>query len=72
MNTWTFAYNDVSDVALGLSDHYVWDTSSVLVDKKTTRRASIQAAYNDTSKDFHHVVEFGQNALSIYQLNGRA
>lgn len=65
VNTWTFAYNDISDVALGLSDHYVWDASSVLVDKKTTRRASIQAAYNDTAKDFHHVVEFGQNALSF-------
>jgi len=65
MNTWTFTYNDITDVALGLSDHYVWDASSVLVDKKSNRRASIQAAYNDTAKDFHHVVEFGQSALSF-------
>ena len=56
VNTWTFAYNNVSDVALGLSDHYVWDASSVVVDEKTNRRASIQAAFNDTAKDFHHVV----------------
>ncbi|KAA9034525.1 M1 family metallopeptidase [Ginsengibacter hankyongi] len=65
VNTWTFAYNNITDVALGLSDHYVWDASSVLVDKKANRRASIQAAYNDTAKDFHHVVEFGQRALSF-------
>ena len=64
VNTWTFAYNDISDVALGLSDHFVWDASSVIVDEKTRRRVSIQAAYNDTAKDFHHVVEFGQSALS--------
>jgi len=65
VNTWTFAYNDVSDVALGLSNHYVWDASSVLADEKTNRRASIQAAFNDTARDFHHVVEFGQSALSF-------
>jgi hypothetical protein len=65
INTWTFAYNNVTDVALGLSDHYVWDASSVVVDEKTNRRASIQAAFNDTAKDFHHAVEFGQSALSF-------
>ncbi|HMJ48499.1 MAG TPA: M1 family metallopeptidase [Ferruginibacter sp.] len=64
VNTWTFAYKNVTDVALGLGDHYVWDASSVVVDEKTNRRASIQAAFNDTAKDFHHVVEFGQSALS--------
>ena len=64
VNTWTFAYDDVSDMALGLSDHYVWDASSVVVDEKTNRRASMQAAFNDTAKDFHHAVEFGQSALS--------
>ena len=68
VNTWTFTYNDITDIALGLSDHYVWDASSVLVDKKTNRRASIQAAYNDTAKDFHDVVEFGQSALSFLSM----
>ncbi len=64
-NTWTFAYKDITDVAVGLSDHYVWDASSVVVDANTNRRAGIQAAFNDTAKDFHHVVEFGQSALSF-------
>lgn len=68
MNTWVFSYNDISDVALGLSDHYVWDASSVVVDENTHRRASIQSAYNDTAKDFHHVVEFGKSALSYLSL----
>ena len=63
VNTWTFAYNNISDVAFGLSDHFVWDASSVIVDDKTNRRASIQAAYNDTAKDYHQMVNFGQSAL---------
>ncbi len=65
VNTWTFAYNNVSDMALCLSNHYVWDASSVVVDEASKRRASIQSAFNDTAKDFHHAVEFGQSALSF-------
>ena len=64
VNTWTFAYKNITDVALGFSDHYVWNASSIIVDEKTKRRASIQAAFNDTSKDFHHMITFGKTALS--------
>ncbi len=64
VNTWTFTYDNITDVALGLSDHFVWDASSVIVDPKTKRRASMQAAYNDTAKDFHRMVEIGQSSLS--------
>ncbi|HXO73879.1 MAG TPA: M1 family aminopeptidase, partial [Puia sp.] len=45
------------------SDHFAWDASSVVVDKSTGRRASVQSAYNDTAKDFHQMVEFGRHAL---------
>ncbi len=64
INTWSFTYDNITDVALGLSDHFVWDASSVIVDPKTNRRASMQAAYNDTAKDFHRMVEIGQSSLS--------
>lgn len=62
-NTWHFKAANVPDVALGLSDHFVWDASSVVVDKTTGRRASAQAAYNDTAADYHHVVHFAKEAL---------
>ena len=63
INTWVWTANDLEDMALGISDHYAWDASSVVVDDATHRRASVQAAYNDTAKDFHHMVEFGRHAL---------
>jgi hypothetical protein len=50
-------------VAFGLSDHFNWDASSVLVDDATGRRASVQAAYNDTARDFHYMVGFGKQSL---------
>jgi hypothetical protein len=50
-------------MTVGLSDHFVWDASSVVVDDATGRRASVQSAFNDSAKDFHQMVEFGRHAL---------
>ncbi|WP_324672134.1 M1 family metallopeptidase [Hymenobacter sp. GOD-10R] len=69
MNTWVWKANDISDVTLGLSDHYVWDAASVVVDPATNRRASMQAAFADATKDFHSSVKFGQNALGWFSRN---
>ncbi len=63
MNTWHFKVNDIPDVTFALSDHYDWDAASVVVDDATHRRASVQAAYNDTAADYHHMVGFGRHAL---------
>jgi hypothetical protein len=61
--SWVWKANDITDVTANISDHYVWDASSVIVDDATKRRASVQSAYNDTAKDFHRMVEFGRHAL---------
>ncbi len=63
MNTWQFTANNIPDMAFGISDHFVWDAGSVVVDKGTGRRASVQAAYNDTAKDYTQMVEFGKHSL---------
>ena len=62
-NTWRFHAVDIPDMTFNLSDHYVWDGASVVVDDATRRRASVQASYNDTAADFHHMVRFGRHAL---------
>ena len=63
VNTWQFKANNIPDMAFGLSDHFVWDAASVVVDDAAKRRAGVQAAYNDTAADYHHVVQFGRHAL---------
>ncbi len=65
-NTWKFSADHITDVCYAVSDHYVWDASSVVVDPQTNRRSSVQAAYNDTAEDFHHSVEWAQNALRFF------
>ncbi|BAU53572.1 M1 family metallopeptidase [Mucilaginibacter gotjawali] len=63
-NTWTWKATNVSDMAVGISDHYDWDAASTVVDDATGRRASMQSAFNDRSADFHHAVQAGRNSLS--------
>jgi hypothetical protein len=69
MNTWVWKATDISDMTVGLSDHYVWDAASVIVDPATKRRASVQAAFADATTDFHSSVKFGQNALGWFSRN---
>jgi Peptidase family M1 domain len=69
MNSWVFTTTNIPDVALALSDHYVWDASSVVVDKTTSRRASVQAAFIDTAADFHQMVGFGKHSLDWFSNN---
>jgi hypothetical protein len=63
VNSWKWKASDITDVTFGLSDHYLWDASSVVVDDASHRRASVQSAYNDKAADFHRMVEFGRHAL---------
>jgi hypothetical protein len=65
-NTWVWTAKDISDVTFGLSDHYVWDAASVIVDAKAKRRASVQAAYADSTVDFRQSVKNAQYALGWF------
>ncbi len=69
VNTWQWMAADVPDVAIAISDHYVWDAASVVVDDVTQRRVSMQSAFNDTAEDFHHMTEFGIHALGWLSRN---
>lgn len=62
--SWKFAAKGVPDFAFSLSDHYLWDRSSVVVDSSTMRRTSVNAAYKSSSKDFVEVAEFARIAIS--------
>lgn len=54
-NTWNFTAKNVTDFAFAVSDHYVWKSSSVLVDNNTGRRTRVDAVYNPDHKDYENV-----------------
>jgi hypothetical protein len=62
-NTWKFKAENVTDFAFALSDHYLWDGSSLIVDKVTGRRVFIDAAYNKDSKDFYKVAQTAREEI---------
>ena len=62
-HTWRFTASHIPDMTFAVSDHYDWDGGSVVVDDATGRRASVQAAYNDTSVDYRSMVQFGRHGL---------
>ena len=65
-NTWKFKADDITDVCYAVSKHYVWDAASTVVDAKTNRRASMQAAFDNSAADFHHAVEWGLHAFRFF------
>ncbi|MEO8111021.1 MAG: M1 family metallopeptidase [Ginsengibacter sp.] len=52
---WKFSADSVTDFAFAISDHYLWDVSSVLVDSLTGRRTLAEAAYNKIHRDYFDV-----------------
>ena len=63
---WHFTATDIPDVALGLSDHYDWDGTSVVVDDRAHRRVSVQSAYNQGTQDYPHMAEWVRHALDYF------
>ncbi len=54
-NTWLFESTDVTDVAVAISNHYVWQSSSLVVDTVTRRRTRVDAVFNPRHKDYFFV-----------------
>ncbi|WP_158798398.1 M1 family metallopeptidase [Pedobacter sp. L105] len=68
-NTWKFTADHITDVTFALSNHYIWDAGSVIVDNKTKRRASVQSAYDSKAVDFSHGVAWSKLALGWFSNN---
>jgi hypothetical protein len=69
-NTWKFEATNVTDFAFAISNHYVWQASSVLVDPKTGRRARVDAVYNPLHKAYEPVISYARKTVEIisYQI----
>ncbi len=67
--TWQWKADNVTALAIAISNHYNWDAGSVVINDKTGKRVNMQAAYNDTARDFHQMVDFGKQALRWFSNN---
>jgi len=64
--TWTFSATNIPDFAFGSSDKFLWDMVNLVVDEKTGRKSTVNAAYRVDSKDYYKVAELAKEILHDY------
>ncbi len=62
-NTWKYKASRVTDFAFGISNHYLWDVTSVIVNKKTNRKTIVGVAYNKDSENFDKVADISKKTI---------
>ena len=63
IHTWKFKANGVTDFAFGISDHYLWDVASVVVDKATGRRTVVEEKYKKDAPQFDKVANIAKETV---------
>jgi hypothetical protein len=62
-NTWKFEADNVPDVAFATSNHYSWQSTSLVVDSLTKRRTRVDAVFNPIHKDYFNVVGYSRKVV---------
>ncbi|WP_303311084.1 M1 family metallopeptidase [Hymenobacter sp. BT730] len=62
-NTWQFEAKNVTDFVFATADHYVWQSTSLVVDPATKRRTRVDAVYNTKHKDYEEVIHFARKTV---------
>ena len=62
-NTWRFEARNVTDFVFATADHYVWQSTSLVVDPVTRRRTRVDAVYNPTHADYPEVIGFARKTV---------
>jgi len=66
LNTWKYKVNNITDFAFGMSDHYLWDATSIAPDRNSDRRTYVAAVYKEESKDFYEVADIARKAVNYF------
>lgn len=64
-NTFKFSAKHVTDFAFALSNHYIWQSSSLLADPATGRRVRIDAVYNPEHTSYTRVASVAHKSIAI-------
>ena len=62
-NTWNFDAKNVTDFVFATSNHYVWKSSSLVVDSSTGRRTRADAVFNPKHTDYFDVINYNLKTL---------
>ncbi|WP_201984708.1 M1 family metallopeptidase [Hymenobacter rubidus] len=62
-NTWRFEAKNVTDFVFATADHYVWQSTSLVVDPTTKRRTRVDAVYNTKHEDYKEVINYSRKTV---------
>jgi len=62
-NTWRFEARNVTDFVFATADHYVWQSTSLVVDPATKRRTRVDAVYNPRHEDYREVIDLSRKTV---------
>jgi len=64
--TWNYKASKVPDFAFAVSNYYLWEASSVVVDKKTQRTTWVNSVYPPTAKSFKKSIEWASKSIAYF------
>lgn len=64
-NSWWFEADSVPDFVFACSDHYMWKSNTVVVDKKTNRKTRVDAVYNPKHWEYFSVIEDAKKTVEF-------
>ncbi len=64
-NTWKFNADSVTDFVFATSNHYIWYSSSLVVDSSTQRRTRVDAVFNPQHADYFNVIDEARKTVEL-------
>jgi hypothetical protein len=64
-HTWKFEADSVTDLAMAMSNHYIWQASSLVADPLTNRRVRVDAVYNPGHKSYTEVINYARKTVEL-------
>lgn len=68
-HTFHYIIDSISDFAFAVSNNYLWDATSVIVDTMTNKRVWISSVYNADSKNFRDVASIAGDVIREFSFN---
>jgi len=62
-NTFRYIADNISDIAIGISNHYIWKSTSLVVDSISGRRTRVDAIFNSNHKNYNEIIDFARKTI---------
>ena len=64
-NSWHFTASNVTDFVFATSDHYIWKSTSLIVDPSTNRRTRVDAVFDPKHRDYFGVIDYARKTVQV-------